>query len=320
VLTSLTNPRNVSPGISDTAYIALLSWFAPGGLHAPTEPFTDPGDEVTIKQTHSFKTGLLGFIQFALAPQKNNLTAKGIGELMGQQLAFEVKLLVPGSYIEQHSIMQQLLNKPLIALVRDCDCIDETWYQVGTQCNPAYLTHDFNTGTQKDGQKGYLVNLSCIGLAVITYKAQVNKLLEYPENGYPVFYKFEEAVDNSSLSLMRAEFRDSESLNITFIYNQITDKLPSHIIRLSYRSSSIGSEFWVNLNDQDISTFVKFINVVQDLLPAGVTLTLYGTALLVKDPATEEHYVCIQILANLLATEDGDLFTIEDGSENIVPG
>lgn len=165
---NLLNPINLNPGISEMVYIALVSWFVSGGIKKPTAPFVDPGDEVLIKESHEF-TSTYGFLQFALAAGKNSLDAKGVGDLMMTSFDFEVKIFMPGSYIEVHSTIRQLLNKPLIALVKDSNCGSGLVYQIGNACTPAYIRAAFATGTTKDGNKGYDAVISCNGNAVIIY-------------------------------------------------------------------------------------------------------------------------------------------------------
>ena len=304
-MTHLTEPRNFSPGIAEVLGLALLPWF--DTLQHPTAPFLEAGDETTIYSTHTFVTGLLGFMKLQLAPRKNSLTAKAIGELMGQQLEFELVVFIPGSYLEQHSLMTRLLNKPLIAIIGDCG----TNYQVGSRCKPAYIKHQFTTGTDKDGQKGYLATITCTGDAVIIYKGSVTRFIaKYINNGYPVLYKgLDQTVDNSSMFNMRQQFVAVHNENIVSIYNEIIANLDEKEFFIHYRDDH-GHVVDISIVNKDLSTFTNFINEILTCLPAGRVLNMYGTKLLVEDAGSEEHYLAIELLDfQYLTDEDGTLVT-----------
>lgn len=161
---NLVSPKRTGSGIGEMVYVALLSWFE--SLKSPTAPFLLAGDEVTIKDTHVLKAGKK-FLRIQLAPQKNSYDANSSGDIGYARFNNEVKILVPGSYVEQHSLLKELLNKPLVALVKDSDC--SMIYQIGSSCHPAYLTHQFNTGTTKEGNKGYNGTISSETSSVIIY-------------------------------------------------------------------------------------------------------------------------------------------------------
>ncbi len=146
--------KNTQSGISDYVLIAPVYDFEDNGIKCPVAPFTNPGDEVRIKTAHVFKEDK-GFIKFALAPEKNQLDAKTIGDTGFQKLDFECKVFIPGSYAEVHEAVKNLINQPLIAMVKDSDCAAGIHYQLGCDCVYAYFKADFSTGTTKDGVKGY---------------------------------------------------------------------------------------------------------------------------------------------------------------------
>ena len=151
---NLLAPKNVTSGIADFLVLAPVRDFDVDGIKCPEAPFPAPGDEVKVKTAHTFLAGK-SFKKFACAPQKNQLSAKTIGDLGFQKLDFEAKFFIPGSYAEAHEAVKNLMNEPLIAMVRDSECAEEMWYQLGCDCVFAYAKFDFSTGTTKDGIKGY---------------------------------------------------------------------------------------------------------------------------------------------------------------------
>lgn len=155
---------NSESGIAAHALIAPLDFFlANTGLKSPVAPFNVAGDGITIKTPHEFKDGK-GFIYFALAPQKNSLSAPISGDLGFYKQNQEAAIFIPGSDPAIHETYQSLVNVPLIMLVKDSKlCSDKRYLQLGTQCEPAFLGGAFNTGTTKDGVKGFDVKVNYDG-------------------------------------------------------------------------------------------------------------------------------------------------------------
>lgn len=151
---NLKSPKNVKSGVAEYVLLAPKDWFTADGIKAPVAPFTNQGDSLTIKTAHDFVTGK-GFIYFLLAPQKNKLGYKTVGDLGFNSFNTEVSIFIAGSAIEAHETVRNLLNTPLIALVKDSNCDAEMFYQLGCDCQFAYLKVDFDTSTTNAGTKGF---------------------------------------------------------------------------------------------------------------------------------------------------------------------
>lgn len=153
---NLKEPKNTGSGISEFMYVAPVYDFEEGGIKCPVAPFDGQprGEQVMVKEAHEFKAGR-AFAKIAFAPEKNQLDGKTIGDLMFQKLDFELKVFIPGSYAELHEQMANMMNTPLIVIVKDSNCPAKLFYQLGCDCTGAYLKIDFSTGTTKDGVKGY---------------------------------------------------------------------------------------------------------------------------------------------------------------------
>lgn len=165
-LINLVNPKNVASGIGQVLFLAPVSYFTT--LQKPEPPFLYPGASVTIFDDHIFLPNK-NFLQFVLAPDKNDFTAKTYGDLGSQQLDQTIKCILPGSYAEQHELVKNLLNEPIIALVKDANCPANLYYQLGNSCNPAYFSADFTTGTTKDGMKGYSCTVNALATPINLY-------------------------------------------------------------------------------------------------------------------------------------------------------
>src|SRR4051812_41111982 len=117
----LKNPKNVFSGVAQQLLLAPVEWFATGGIKAAPAVGTNPGDEVVISNAHVFKSGK-GFFELLLAPDANIFDSKAIGEKGFQKFDQTLKVFIPGSYIEVHECVKNLLNVPFIALIKDSNC------------------------------------------------------------------------------------------------------------------------------------------------------------------------------------------------------
>ena len=135
-------------------------------------------DQVKVKTAHLFNVGR-AFAKFLLAPEKNKLDAKTIGETGFNKLDQEASIFIPGSYAEVHEAVKNLLNTPLIVLVKDSQCGAHMYYQLGCDCVFAYLKGDFSTGTTKDGTKGYTCTITYAG-GILLYTAAEPEVLADP--------------------------------------------------------------------------------------------------------------------------------------------
>lgn len=127
-----------------------------------------------IATDHTFLTGN-GFMKVECAPVKEKLSAQFIGEQGNLKLNSAFECFIPGSNKELHKLISLIKNEQLIILVHDSDCDIAGYYQLGTECTGAYLSADggFETGTTKDGVKGYKLKFEVPGNKVLTYEGAV---------------------------------------------------------------------------------------------------------------------------------------------------
>ncbi|HRN80170.1 MAG TPA: hypothetical protein PKY29_04370 [Ferruginibacter sp.] len=194
-LLNLKRPQNISSGVGEYVLLAPIDFFS--SIKYPVGPHTTPGDEVTIKQTHLFKDGY-GWLRFQLAPEKNDFNASTIGDKGFQKLSKQLNIVIPGSYAEAHEVMKNLLNTPLIAISPDSNCASGIFYQLGTECVPAYMEHDFTTGTTRDGIKGYTARItSTLGFVQI-YTGEPTPELTEPVLPKVLLTELEEVITDES--------------------------------------------------------------------------------------------------------------------------
>ncbi len=155
---NLKTPINTTSGISDYFLVAPEADFAEDGIKCPPAPVDgDPmGQGIKIIEDHEFLVGR-GFAKVVAAPEKNDFTGKTIGDLGFNKLDLAAKFVVAGSYEQVHEQIASMLNVPLILLFKDSECQANIWYQLGCDCTKAYMETEWQTGTTKDGMKGYIV-------------------------------------------------------------------------------------------------------------------------------------------------------------------
>lgn len=168
-LVNLLEPQNASTGVSDFVLIARESDFEADGIKCPAAPFTALGDKVTIKTAHVFKEGR-GFLKFNCAPRKNKLDASAIGEFGFAKLDVMFEFVLAGSYAALHETVSELVNVPLIMLFKDSNCSADMYYQLGCDCDKAYIKPAFASGTSGgEGIKGYTIQANCPQNAIRIY-------------------------------------------------------------------------------------------------------------------------------------------------------
>jgi hypothetical protein len=179
---NLKKPQSTGSGVADEVLVAPVSWF--DTIKCPAPPYTNRGDEVTIWEDHIFNYGK-AFVKFYLAPEKNQLKGLSVGDKGFQKLDLQLEVFLPGSYAELHETIKNLLNTPLIVLVQDSNCILRQFYQLGCDCAFAYTTPAFGTGTTREGNKGYNVNLSYLGGYVQLYKGLIDIMADEVSSSEP---------------------------------------------------------------------------------------------------------------------------------------
>lgn len=321
-LQNITSGSNTSSGLCETVYISLKEFFIDGGIK--------PATPIKIEQHHQFAKGLYGFIECALMPQKNHLTVKPVADLLSNRFEFDLEVVLPGAYAELLHFSKQLLNKPLIVLVKDY-CNTGVTYQIGTATSPAYLQSSFKTGTEKDGFKGLIFNIKTTGCSVQLYQPIIKIWEEpYSNNGMPVFF-YSEKMINQSLQNMIDNYCYSYTTSISKIISLLAAKLTTYIIQFEYRDSSgvTVSAIIPSFPTYDLSTIITYIedtlnNSYNGNFAGNFSATLSGSKLIVlNSDVTDDNCYCgfsiyeasgILTEDNIfLTTEDGELITTENG-------
>ena len=255
---NLKHPIRTTPGIGERAFVALLEWFTPGGVKSPGAWVTH-GDEVRIKDSHEFLPGE-GFNEYLLAPEKNSYEAKTTGDTGMQRFANEVKLFLPGSYATLHEIMYNLVGQPVIVLIRDADCPAGIWYQIGTECIPARIAADFETGTTKEGVKGYLLTITNTATKVYLYEGDIT----YPGEGLELKARLTGGIAGSAVTLdaSASSTYGTVTYQYTVHFNDVDDNPQSIVLPETGDHATFDTAILTNWNGAGLAVVLSITNGV----------------------------------------------------------
>lgn len=167
---SLVAPAYTESGIAERLYLAPVRWFATNGIAVPAPPFDEPGKKVLVQMNHQFANIDYGFLQIQLAPEKNLIEARTVGQRETQKREWNINAFFAGSYSRLHEAMLYMLNEPFIILARDSTCEGKMFYQLGDPVDYCWLQDDFTTGTSADGVKGYNCRFSWVAPSLYLYQ------------------------------------------------------------------------------------------------------------------------------------------------------
>lgn len=184
---SIATRTNKGSGVSDFFYWAPFSSFDTNGIKCPPAAPTTNEESVTVSDDHTFLADH-GFLKVNGSPSVANMEASFIGEAGSIKMMQKLKVFLPGSEAELHAAISLIMNEPLIVLVKDSNCKNDSeyWYQLGCDCAGAYIAPEggFKTGTNKDGVKGYEITLNYPTNAVLKYTGAIT--LPSLDTGNPV--------------------------------------------------------------------------------------------------------------------------------------
>lgn len=298
---SLLRARNTRSGIAETLYLARQV-----DMTKIAEP--DPGSN-EILENHEFAP-MKGFFKIALAPGKNSFTMQSQGENASTTLKQQLTFFVAGSYDSVHATFCDLVNQPVIALIKD-GC-DGSLFQLGDDCVSANMTIDFTSGTTVDGQKGYNVTILWVNDRPVFYAGFIQTYLDFKSDQSPVFLVqlFRNNIDENNLP---AEIENALSDNIYSIYGYLAANATHNLINIGLLSG-VG----VKRNDLlvvDLSSFATFKNDLDNYIDSyAITEELIGntTRLLIESSGLSQPLMGMAIPGNMVDDGDGNILMLSD--------
>lgn len=161
------------PGLMEI-WIAPLSYLTT--IQKPTGSPSAAGDTQKITTAHVAATPG-GFIK-ALGTVKSKSTGKGstVGDKGSKTQKWEVEVHVAGNNAPLLEFIASGLNEDFILLAGN-NCGTGDYLQFGSECKPAELSVDSETGTQDGGFKGHKLKFTSIGVPYV-YTASVPEYAE----------------------------------------------------------------------------------------------------------------------------------------------
>lgn len=303
-LFNLGNAKNIESGLAEELLIAPRDWFAE--IKKPTPPFLENGDSVSVYEDHIFKTGK-GFIKAKLSAGKNQLSTDVQGDTGHKVVTQTLEVFLPGSYPVQHGTMEYLKNIPVIALIKDGNCAENFYYQIGTDCKGAWLLPNFKTGTENEGTKGYTATISYINNFVQCYFGDAPILDDGISNRFAVFIAGGNGTDESYAALRRAY--DPRNTNMRLIYNYIFNKAGNDILTLSVANDKGFAES-ETLTEVPLDSYEDFFGFVENWLLVngnGQQLKENNGQYVLNDPASKNSLMCIKVPYDLWGANGGVL-------------
>lgn len=121
---------------------------------------TDLGDALTIGTAHTFPVGK-GFYEYVCKTHSVKLTGETVGDDGAREIEWTAEFVILGDSASNQEQIQRTLNDDLILLLRDSDCQDGQYIQLGNECVSPEFAVKFDGKTTKEGKKEYTLTVKC---------------------------------------------------------------------------------------------------------------------------------------------------------------
>jgi hypothetical protein len=145
-------------GYLNTFFFAPVADFL--SLKAPIDPVVDLGDDLTISAVHTF-TAPKGFYNYACKTHSVTLKGTTVGDEGAQEMEWSSEFVIIGDSASNQAQLQSLLNADTICLLKDAECGDDQYIQLGNACVFPTFKVEFDGKTTKEGKKEYKVTVTC---------------------------------------------------------------------------------------------------------------------------------------------------------------
>lgn len=155
-ITTNTNPKAIRGGYKD------FLWFCPlADFDVIATPLAVPlalGDEVTINGDHTFQT-TNGFFKWELKQKSPTIKGTSIGDPGAKLMEYSFEAVILGDETTTQAQLERFLNTKGICLLKDANCTsDDTYAQLGDECDTPEFTVEFDGKTTAEGLKEYKVS------------------------------------------------------------------------------------------------------------------------------------------------------------------
>lgn len=155
-ITTNTNTKAIRGGYKD------FLWFCPlADFDVIATPLAVPlalGDEVTINGDHTFQT-TNGFFKWELKQKSPTIKGTSIGDPGAKLMEYSFEAVILGDETTTQAQLERFLNTKGICLLKDANCTsDDTYAQLGDECDTPEFTVEFDGKTTAEGLKEYKVS------------------------------------------------------------------------------------------------------------------------------------------------------------------
>jgi hypothetical protein len=151
-------------------YGAPKRYFAEAGIKTPSAN-ANPGDTVTISETHVFADVAKGWLEFETTLDTAEFMAESVGERDSRTTNPKIPFQVPGITAAKLEAGYEVLSDDWIFLV---PLLDGTILQVGTELLPCDVSLALNSGKVSGGYKGGTYEAETFGKVYI-YTGDITK-------------------------------------------------------------------------------------------------------------------------------------------------
>lgn len=117
------------------------------------------GDTVKITTAHTFASGKCALIWEGQI-HSVTITGEPVGEDGAKEIEYTATIAILGDNAATAEQMIRALNDQKVCWFKDADCLtNDSYVQLGDDCNPVEASAAFNGGTTKEGQKKYTLTV-----------------------------------------------------------------------------------------------------------------------------------------------------------------
>lgn len=156
-ITRSTNPDAYSGGYKNVILTAPRVDFT--AVQTPAGN-TALGDALTIDTAHTFPVGK-GFYSWVCKTHSVKLTGDTVGDDGAREIEWTTEFTILGDSASNQEQIQRTLNDDVIILLKDSDCVEGMYIQLGNDCVPPEFNVKFDGKTTKEGKKEYTVTAKC---------------------------------------------------------------------------------------------------------------------------------------------------------------
>lgn len=145
-------------GYKPTLYFAPIT-----DVTAWARPIAVPvalGDKVKIETAHTF-AATKAAVQWQAKMHSVTHKSTAVGDEGAQELEHTAEVKILGDDANIYEMVQNLLNDQTVIFLKDSDCLtNDSYIQLGDDCNPVSVKPEFDGKNTKEGKKEYTITFT----------------------------------------------------------------------------------------------------------------------------------------------------------------